>query len=487
MSGKKSSAIPPPNAPSLAPGPVQILLAGMSGGGRPGMVAGPEPPPRALRGPGPEGLTLRVTGSTKPTAQMSNEGAITAAEPRFPAMRHLAVGSPSRDTAERPLRIAQVAPLSVRIPPARYGGTERVIHALTEELVRRGHEVTLFAAGTSITSARLIAGSAVPLWQEGSLNGRCYELAQVEDVVARSDTFDIIHSHADYFMPLAGNRALAPVVSTRHSRLDLPEHRARLAAHRSRLISISDAQRMPVADLDLDWIATVHNGLFLRETYSLGEGDGGYLVFLGRIVAEKDPVAAIRIAIRAGIPIKIAARVDPVDEVYHRDQVVPLLAHPLVEWLGEVDDAAKSRLLAEAVALLMPIDWPEPFGLAFIEALAAGTPVIARPRGSLPEIIKHGEHGFLCETEDELVTACRRAAELDRRSCRTWALDHFSAERMARDYEKAYHHVLTRTEAPAGKPDLVAASAISRSYLPDAAGLAPAALRPDAAAREVEV
>ncbi len=377
-----------------------------------------------------------------------------------------------RDRATRPLRIAQVAPLYVRIPPRRYGGTERVIHALTEELVRRGHEVTLFAAGTSDSSARLVAGSPVPLWQDPGLDGRNYELAQVNDVLRRSDQFDIIHSHVDHFVPLASSRAPASLISTRHGRLDDPGQRAELAAHRSPLVSISNAQRVAVADLDLDWVATVYNGLRLKETFRLGERDRRYLVFLGRVAAEKDPATAIQVAIRAGIPIKIAARVDPADEAYYREQILPLLGHPLVEWLGEVDDAAKSRLLAGAVALLMPIDWPEPFGLTYIEALAAGTPVIARPRGSLPEIVKHGEHGFLCETEDELVEACRLVADLDRVACRAWALEHFSAERMAINYERAYHQILRRDGASAVPPARMVAPSPRSSAWPDTESVA---------------
>jgi glycosyltransferase involved in cell wall biosynthesis len=371
------------------------------------------------------------------------------------------------DRATRSLRIAQVAPLSVRIPPRGYGGTERVIHALTEELVRRGHEVTLFAAGTSHSSARLVAGSSVPLWQDQGLDVRSYELAQLNDVLGRSDQFDIIHSHVDHFVPLAGNRAPASLISTRHGRLDDPGQRAELKAHRSPLVSVSDAQRVAVADLDLDWVATVYNGLNLKEVFCLGEHDRDYLVFLGRVAPEKDPATAIRVAIRAGIPIKVAARVDPADESYHREQVVPLLGHPLVEWLGEVVDAEKSRLLAGAIALLMPIDWPEPFGLTIIEALAAGTPVIARPRGSLPEIIRHGEHGFLCETEDELVEACRLASDLNRGACRNWALEHFSAERMAINYERAYHQVLRRDGAAAVPPARMATPSFPSSAWPD--------------------
>jgi len=333
----------------------------------------------------------------------------------------------------------------VRVPPRRYGGTERVVHALTEELVRRGHEVTLFAAGTSITSARLHGGSPLPLWDMGVGDALAYRVLQVEDVVRHSAGFDVIHSHVDYLPWLAGERLQAPLVTTLHGRLDLPELRPIFEAYRDQpLVSISDSQRKPVADLGLRWMGTVYHGLEPSTRSRLGDGDGGYLAFLGRINREKDPVTAIRVAIRAGIPIKIAARVDPVDELYYRECVVPLLDHPLVEWIGEVDDNAKAALLGEALALLVPIAWEEPFGLVFIEALAAGTPVITRPRGSMPELLRHGEHGFLVESEDGLVAACRAVGTIDRVACRAWALQRFSRQRMASEYERVYSAATTR-------------------------------------------
>ncbi|HYM96981.1 MAG TPA: glycosyltransferase family 4 protein [Candidatus Sulfotelmatobacter sp.] len=344
------------------------------------------------------------------------------------------------------MRIAQVAPLVLRIPPVRYGGTERVIFALTEELVRRGHVVTLFAAGTSQTSARLVPCSPRPLWQLGVSESRQYQQAQLQRVINRYGEFDIIHSHADHFLWLAGDSIQSSRVATLHGSLGAPETRAILKAHPDQpLVSISDSQRRPTTGLPLNWVATVYNGLDLATTYRLGRGAGGYLLFLGRISPEKDPVTAIRVAIRSGLRLKIAARVDPADEMFF-EQVRILFDHPLIEWLGEQDDDQKARLLADAAGLLLPIDWDEPFGLAFIEALASGTPVISRPRGSVPELLHHGEHGFLVETEDEMVEACRNLQAIDRRACREWALSRFSAERMARDYERVYRRVIAAAD-----------------------------------------
>lgn len=347
------------------------------------------------------------------------------------------------------LRIAQVAPLSVTVPPHRYGGTERVVHYLTEGLVQRGHEVTLFAAGGSLTSAHLRAVCPEPLWDMQG-DGLAYQLLEVEDLVRSSASFDIIHSHIEGLAWPASDRLLAPLITTLHGRLDLPGLRPLFQAFRGqKLVSISDSQRAPLAGLDLAWLATVYNGLDLGSTFSLGRGDGGYLVFLGRIGPEKDPLTAIRVAIRAGLPLMIAARVDAIDREYHERCVVPYLDHPLIHWLGEIDDRSKAELLAGARALLMPIDWAEPFGLSFIEALAAGTPVISRPRGSLPELVKDGRHGFLAETEDELVTAVKRAGEIEREGCRRWALSRFSAECMVDGYEEVYRRLLVADTAPA--------------------------------------
>jgi glycosyltransferase involved in cell wall biosynthesis len=341
------------------------------------------------------------------------------------------------------VRIAQIAPLHVQVPPQRYGGTERVVHALTEGLVRRGHQVTLFAAGGSQTNAELHATSSRPLWQMELADPLAYRVLQVEELVRRSSEFDLIHSHVDYLPWLAGERLRAPLVSTLHGRLDLPELRSLLAIYQNQsLVSISGAQRRPVDDLRLNWVATVHHGLDLATTFQLGTGHGCHLVFLGRISAEKDPGTAIRVAIGASMPLHLVARVDPSDQPFFESKVRPLLDHPLIHWHGELDDAAKGELLGRATAMLLPIDWDEPFGLAFIEALACGTPVVSRPRGALPELIRHGEHGFLVWTEAEMVEACRRAPGLERAACRTWALDHFSAERMVADYERVYKTVL---------------------------------------------
>jgi len=343
------------------------------------------------------------------------------------------------------VKVAQVAPPFVQIPPERYGGTERIVYALAEGLIARGHQVTLFACGGSQTSARLHATTPRPIWEMEVSDPLVYRVLQVEELVRRSGEFDIIHSHLEYLHWLAGERFRAPVVTTMHGRLDMPELRPLLAAYRGQpLVSISDAQRRPVSDLGLNWTATVHHGLDLGDVYELGSGDPGYLVFLGRIAPEKDPVTAIRVATKAGVHLKIAARVDEGDRDYFDSEVRPLLDHPLVEWIGQQDNMEKNRLLGGARALLMPIDWDEPFGLTFIEALACGTPVISRPRGSLPEIVRHGEDGFLCRADDDLVQACEDVIGLDRAACRQAALDRFSSERMVTDYERAYAAVLER-------------------------------------------
>lgn len=329
-----------------------------------------------------------------------------------------------------------------------------MVHALTEELVSRGHNVTLFAAGGSITSAHLRACSPGPLWDLNEIDANITQLLQIEDVVRQSAGFDVIHSHLDGLPWLVSERFKAPLITTLHGQLRLPIQRRLLAAYPAQpIISISDAQRRPVADLHLNWIATVHHGLNLQDPYLAGEGKGNYLAFVGRISPEKDPVTAIRVAIRAGLPLKIAARIDPLDESYFREEVEPFLQHPLVEWLGEIDNLAKINLLGEARALLMPINWDEPFGLSFIEALACGTPVIARPRGSLPEIVVHGLHGFLVESEDQLVSAVSHLDSIDRAACRSWALEQFSAGRMANDYEDAYVRVIEASRSPTATPN----------------------------------
>jgi glycosyltransferase involved in cell wall biosynthesis len=349
------------------------------------------------------------------------------------------------------VRIAQVAPLFVPVPPREYGGTERIVHTLTQELVARGHDVTLFASAGSKTSAKLHSSSPTPLWQNGA-DALAWHAMEVEELVKESGRFDVIHSHLDVLPWLAGDRYKAPLVTTMHGRLDLPDQRKLLARFRQwPLVSISNSQRTPVKDLHLNWCATVYHGLDLEHIYRLGDGAGGYLAFVSRLTPEKAPDLAIRVAIKAGIKIVVAGVVPDEEKEYFDSKVKPLLDHRLVEWAGELDDEGKNRIIGGASGFLVPIQWDEPFGLAFIEALATGTPIISSPRGSLPELIENGRHGLLVSGEDELVDACRQVKTLDRAECRRWVLERFSPSRMAGDYERVYEALITpRRSAIAG-------------------------------------
>ena len=335
------------------------------------------------------------------------------------------------------MRIAQVSPLFESVPPRAYGGTERVVSYLTEELVARGHSVTLFASGDSETRAHLVPAAPRSLRLEGGAqDALALHMGMLLDAYARAREFDVIHCHTDYIGLPFTPRSKVPTVLTLHGRLDIPEvHPVYRAFPDVALVSISDAQRHPLAGVR--WAATVHHGL-PPDLYRFHPGGGKHLLFLGRISPEKRPDIAIRVAIRAGVPLRIAAKVDKVDQPYFERVVRPMLDHPLVEWLGEVDDGEKERLLGEAIALMFPIDWPEPFGMVMIESLACGTPVIARRRGSVPEVIVDGHTGFLCETEDEMVAAVARVAEIPRRSCRATFEAHFTAGRMAEGYLRVY-------------------------------------------------
>jgi glycosyltransferase involved in cell wall biosynthesis len=352
------------------------------------------------------------------------------------------------------MRIAQVAPPFESIPPMRYGGTERVVATLTEELVRRGHEVTLFAAGDSETSARLVPVVDQALWRrEPAYRDFAPFWALVLGKLARElDQFDLVHSHLDYFgFPLA-RRAPCPVVSTLHGRLDLPELQPLYAEYDDvPLVSISDAQRAPVPWAN--WVATVYHGVEL-EKYTFNPEPGRYLAFLGRISPEKGLDRAIRVAQRVGLPLRIGARAplpfrdDPnvrADWEYYENVVQPLLQGPNVELVGHVGGQEKDDLLRHAAALLVPIDWPEPFGLVMPEAMACGTPVLALCNGSVPELVRHGETGFVCQDEDELVEAVSRIDQLDRATCRAEAERRFSPEAMADAYEQVYQQMLERT------------------------------------------
>ena len=339
------------------------------------------------------------------------------------------------------MRIAQVAPLIESVPPRWYGGTERVVGFLTDELVRLGHDVTLFATGDSRTTATL-----VPVWPQAlRLSGSCQDtlsphVLMLEEVARRAADFDVLHFHVGPFhLPLVRRLDVAHV-TTLHGRLDIPELRP-LYREFSEIptVSISDAQRAPLAEAN--WIGTVHHGLPL-DLLPFQPGSGEYLAFLGRISPEKRADRAIAIAVACGRPLKIAAKVDPADRQYFERDIKPLLDNPLVDFIGEISETQKGDFLGRASALLFPIDWPEPFGLVMIEALACGVPVVAFRGGSVPEIIEHGRTGFIVDTLDEAIAATRDVHGLDRRRCRLEFERRFNVTRMARDYVSLYASVI---------------------------------------------
>src|SRR5262249_35878985 len=339
------------------------------------------------------------------------------------------------------MRIAQIAPLYESCPPQFYGGTERVVSYLTEELVRQGHEVTLFASGDSQTEARLRA----PCERALRLDSQCkdplpYHFIALHRLARTVKTFDFIHFHTDYLhFPLFAEH-WSKTLTTLHGRLDLPDLPPLLREFNMLpLASISNAQRTPMPWAN--WYGTVYHGL-PRSLYTLGWGDGGYLGFLGRICPEKRPDLAIEIARRAGLPLTIAAKVDKVDRAYYKTKIKPLLKNPRIEFIGEIGEHDKGAFLGDATALLFPVDWPEPFGLALIEAMATGTPVIAFGRGSVPEIVEHAVTGFVVDNVDEAVAAVPLATALDRVVIRRRFEERFPVERMARDYVTLYETVL---------------------------------------------
>ncbi|MEW6387417.1 MAG: glycosyltransferase family 4 protein [Thermodesulfobacteriota bacterium] len=342
------------------------------------------------------------------------------------------------------MRIAQLAPLFESVPPKLYGGTERVVSYLTEELIRLGHEVTLFASGDSRTQARLVPLCPQALRLNRAFDNGIRHLLMVEKVFQWASEFDIIHVHFDYqHYPLARRWGTA-TLTTLHGRLDLPEL-IELYKEFSEMpvVSISHSQRQPMPHLN--WQGTVYHGL-PSDLYHFSPQPGKYLAFIGRISPEKGVDAAIDIAIRAEMPLKIAAKVDSADTDYFEAVIRRKLEHPLVEFLGEIGESEKNEFLGQALALLFAIDWPEPFGLAMIEALACGTPVVARRRGSVPEIVEDGVTGFIWETEEEAVQALRRVEGLNRADCRRSYEDHFTSTRMAWDYLNIYARLLAMQE-----------------------------------------
>ncbi len=341
------------------------------------------------------------------------------------------------------MRIAQLTPLIESVPPKRYGGTERIVSYLTEELVRQGHEVTLFASGDSQTNAFLRPMCRQALRTATAVSNPQAPVAMMlEKAFASVEQFDIIHSHIDVLaFPLA-RRCAIPVLTTLHGRSDFPELEPVFEEfHDCPLISISQAQRWTVPWAN--WFQTIYHGL-PEDLYSFHPDAGHYLVFVGRLTPEKRPDVAIDIAKRVGMPLKIAAKVDPVDQEYFHTVISPLLSDPLIEYVGEITDAEKNELIGNAYALIAPFDCPESFGLIFIEALACGTPVIAMRRGSVPELIHHGRTGFSCDTADQMVRAVSRVAMLERQHCRHAFEARFTAERMAREYLAAYEFLRSR-------------------------------------------
>jgi glycosyltransferase involved in cell wall biosynthesis len=339
------------------------------------------------------------------------------------------------------MRIAQIAPLTEAVPPKLYGGTERVISWLTEELVALGHDVTLFASGDSQTSAKLVSGWPRALRLDGEVRDvNALHLTMLEQVCRRAWDFDVLHFHLDYYPFSLFARGATPFVTTLHGRLDLPEHRHLFATFASApIVSISDAQRLPVPDAG--WVRTIHHGLPERSLMPQPVKPS-HFAFLGRISPEKAVDDAIRIAQRCGVPLKLAAKVDKVDREYFEDKVRPLLRPPAVEYIGEISDSQKSEFLSGAICLLAPSAWPEPFGLVMIEAMACGCPVIAYNRGALPEVIEEGVTGFLVDDEVAASAAVGRLGTLSRRAIRKRFEARFTARRMADDYLALYRELI---------------------------------------------
>lgn len=341
------------------------------------------------------------------------------------------------------MKIAQVSPLYESVPPRLYGGTERVVSWLTEELVRRGHEVTLFASGDSLTNAHLVPVCPQAL----RLDPQCWDylahhMRLVEQVLQRKDDFDIVHFHIDYLHFSMSRREDLAQLTTLHGRLDIPDLVPLFREFAEMpVVSISDAQRHPLPWIN--WQGTVYHGMS-EDAFLPCSDSGNYLAFLGRISPEKGIDQAIEIAKRAGMPLKIAAKVDRTDKSYFESHIKPMLDHKLIEFVGEISDLEKNKFLGNAAALLFPINWSEPFGIVLIEAMACGLPVIAYPRGSVPEIIAHGVSGFLVHNIEEAAAALKNLSAIDRRKCRRAFEERFSVKRMAQEYLAIYDNIIKR-------------------------------------------
>lgn len=340
------------------------------------------------------------------------------------------------------MRIAQIAPIVERVPPKKYGGTERVISALTEELVRRGHDVTLFASGDSQTAAKLIATYPHALredFPEPSVKRLIWSQRHVATAYAMWHQFDIIHDHTSWVSAGMAHMSRIPVVMTLHSAFT-PETIALFESFdHPYLVSISDAQRKPAPDFN--YIATVYNGLPMNN-YPFSFKNDGYLLFVGRICEEKGTHFAVQVARRLNLPLIIAAKLeDGPNRAYFEREIEPYLSDT-IRWIGEVNEQERNRLFSRALCSLHPVTWPEPFGLTLIEAMACGAPVVAFDKGSIPEVIKHGKTGYIVNDVDEMTNAVSRIDKIDRRECRRYALKQFSAEQMGDNYELVYDAIL---------------------------------------------
>ena len=347
------------------------------------------------------------------------------------------------------LRIAQIAPAIESVPPKTYGGTERVVSYLTEALVEAGHEVTLFATGDSETSAELFPCFPRALRADGTDDfATSAHLTMLERIYRRADDFDIIHSHVDHLAYPFARRCRIPTVSTMHGRLDLPLLDELYREYDDvPLVSISYAQRRPMPD-ESWWAANIYHGLPLDQ-YDPQLDDGDYLAFVGRVSPEKRVDSAIDVALETGVPLKIAAKIDRKDREYFESEIEPRMESSLIEFVGEIDEEEKQAFLGDAAALMFMVDWPEPFGLAMIEAMACGTPVIARKCGSIPEVVDEGVTGFVCEDESGAIEAVRRLDALDRGECRRQFEKRFSNETMAQNYVDAYRALIAKYRSAA--------------------------------------
>jgi len=339
------------------------------------------------------------------------------------------------------MKIAQVAPLLESVPPRLYGGTERVVSYLTEELVKQGHEVTLFASGDSLTTAKLhsVVSQAIRL-DPNNPDPTAFHILMLEELSRCSPEFDIIHYHIDVIHFLMSRNLLTPHITTMHGRLDLPDLKTIFKSFTDiPLVSISNNQRLPLPQVN--WQATVYNGIPM-ENYTFQKHPGKYLAFLGRISPEKGIEQAIEIAIASGMPLRIAAKIDPNDQHFYETKVKPLLTHPLIDYIGEINEQEKDAFLGNAYAVLFPIQWPEPFGLVMIESMACGTPVIAFNKGSVSEVMVHGETGFIVNTIEQAIESIEQIESICRECCRYIFETRFSSKEMANGYLKVYQQAI---------------------------------------------